>query len=79
MVNAHRNPLQIQIDGASTNQLDMAFGNGGFGAEWYELEPNKTASDGRTGIAWVTTAGDHEVTLLRLDHVIAKATLHVTK
>ncbi len=75
-VDPHK-PWDLRVDGAPSQALSMAFGNGAMGPEWSSLPPGATAVDEREGVEFVDTRGDHEITLHWGDQELARTTVHV--
>ena len=73
-----RDPLDVLVDGKSSMELSMAFGNGGRGPEWSSLAPGATAVDQRNGMSIADAPGDHTISIVHDGAELARTTLHVT-
>jgi hypothetical protein len=73
-----RDPLDFTVDGTSSTELGMAFGNGGRGGEWHQLGAGATAKDRRVGVLTGLAPGEHVIAIQHLGHELAKVTLTVT-
>jgi hypothetical protein len=74
-----RDPLDVLVDGKSSMELSLAFGNGGRGREWSSLAPGATAVDRRNGMTIVDAPGDHTIAITHGGVELARTTLHVTR
>ena len=66
-----------QVDGVESMALDMAFGNGGYASSERAVAPGASITASRRGVAFVDAPGSHVVTLMHLDHELARATVRV--
>jgi hypothetical protein len=73
-----RDPLDFTVDGAPSQELSMAFGNGGREAAWSLIPPGHSAIDERTGMTIVAAPGDHVLAIAHGGHELARTTLHVS-
>jgi hypothetical protein len=68
------------IDGAPSQELNMAFGNGGREGRWRKLPAGDSIRESRTGLTLFKAAGDHVIALVGPDgQERARVTVHVTK
>jgi hypothetical protein len=70
--------LDFKVDGRSSTELGMAFGNGGYAKEWDALPDDETVTDRRHGLSLVPGPGDHVISISLHDVEVASTTLHVT-
>jgi hypothetical protein len=73
-----RDPLDFVIDGTSSMELALAFGNGGRLQTWEAIPPGETVTDRRTGMDLVAAPGDHVIAMTHGGVELARTTLHVT-
>ena len=73
----HRDPLDVLVDGTSSMELSMAFGNGVRVKEWSAIPPGQYVTDSREGMELVTAPGDHVITIAHDGHELARTVLHV--
>jgi hypothetical protein len=73
-----RDPLDFLVDGASSMELSLAFGNGGREQTWSAIPPGATVTDRRTGMKIVAAPGDHAIVMTHNGVQLARTTLHVT-
>ncbi|MCB9562485.1 MAG: hypothetical protein H6709_01560 [Kofleriaceae bacterium] len=76
-LDAHAYALAWQVDGVESMALDMAFGNGGYASSERAVAPGASITASRRGVAFVDAPGSHVVTLMHLDHELARATVRV--
>lgn len=73
-----RDELDIQLDGAASTELGMAFGNGGRAGAWQKLPGGQTVDDRRDGFTDLfAKPGEHVLALVHLGHEVARTTVHV--
>jgi hypothetical protein len=70
--------LEWKINGADSNELGMAFGNGGYAQEWDALPDDETVTDRRHGMAIVDAPGLYVISISLHGVEVARTTLHVT-
>jgi len=74
-----RDPLDVLVDGKSSMELSMAFGNGGRERAWSAIPPGRTVEDARSGMELVDAPGDHVIAIVHDGHELARTVLHVTR
>jgi len=74
-----RDPLEFTVDGVSSMELSMAFGNGGRDAAWEAIPPGATEVDQREGMEIAASPGDHVIVMSHAGRELARTTLHITR
>lgn len=72
-VDPRRSGLDFTVDGVSSMELNMAFGNGGMEAAWTALPPGRRVQDRRIGMQIVEAPGRHVIVLSQSDRELARA------
>lgn len=77
-VDPGRGPLEIRVNGQSSMEANLAFGNGGRAARWSALPAGESVDDSRVGLGIFPRPGDYDLVLHLPAGDVARARVHVT-
>lgn len=77
-VDPERDPLEIHVNGQSSMEANMAFGNGGREARWSALPAGETVEEDRVGLELFPRPGNYDLVLHVPAGDVARTRVHVT-